>query len=185
MALDEWLKPDVKHVCSGRYAQSWCATARRETVQDRMHRVCDIEGPYETYHRTAFAIHQRVAQSYRKGRVFLAGDSAHINNPLGGMGMNGGIHDAVNLCEKLAAVWRGQADERAFDRYDAQRRPIAVEYVQAASLRNKALLEEKDPAVRNRRLDELARTADDPAKARDFLLGSSMIKALRRAAALG
>ncbi len=156
-----------------------------ETVQDRMHRVCPVEGDYDTCHRTAYAVHQRVAESYHKGRVFLAGDSAHINNPLGGMGMNGGIHDAINLCEKLAAVWRGEADERIFERYHAQRRPIAVEYVQATTLRNKALLEEKDPAVRTKRLDDLSRTAEDPVKARDFLLGSSMIKALERAAALG
>lgn len=156
-----------------------------ETVQNRMHRVCPIEGAYETYHRTAYAVHQRVAETYRQGRVFLAGDSAHINNPLGGMGMNGGIHDAINLCEKLIAVWQGEADEGEFARYDAQRRPIAVEYVQATTLRNKALLEEKDSAVRNQRLDDLARTAEDPVTARQFLLQSSMIKALERASALG
>ena len=155
------------------------------TVQERMHRVCPIAGDYRTHHRTAYAVHQRVAARYCEGRVFLAGDSAHINNPLGGMGMNGGIHDAVNLCEKLAAVWRGEADESAFARYDAQRRPIAVEYVQAATLRNKALLEERDPAVRERRLDDLARTAEDPAQARAFLRRSSMIEALERAEALG
>ena len=156
-----------------------------ETVQARMHAVCPKDGPYETYHRTAYAVHQRVAETYRKGRIFLAGDSAHINNPLGGMGMNGGIHDAVNLCGKIVRVWRGEADETAFDLYDAQRRPIAVEYVQAATLRNKALLEEKDPAVREQRLDDLSRQAGDPVKAREFLLRSSMIAALRRAEAVG
>ena len=156
-----------------------------EVVQARMHAVCPRDGAYETYHRTAYAVHQRVAETYRAGRIFLAGDSAHINNPLGGMGMNGGIHDAVNLCAKIVAVWRGEADETLFDLYDAQRRPIAVEYVQAATLRNKALLEEKDPAVREKRLDDLARQADDPAKAHEFLLRSSMIAALRKAEAVG
>ena len=156
-----------------------------ETVQTRMHAVCPKDGAYETYHRTAYAVHQRVAETYRKGRIFLAGDSAHINNPLGGMGMNGGIHDAVNLCGKIVSVWRGEGDEALFDLYDAQRRPIAVEYVQAATLRNKALLEEKDPGVREARLDELARQADDPVRAREFLLRSSMIAALRRAEAVG
>ncbi len=152
-----------------------------ETVQERMQRVCPIDGEYETRHRTAYGVHQRVAAAYRKGRVFLAGDAAHINNPLGGMGMNGGIHDAVNLSEKLVAVWRGEADERALDRYEAQRRPIAVEAIQAATLRNKALLEERDPDVRNARLDALARTAGDPAAARAYLLRSSMIETLARA----
>jgi len=155
-----------------------------ETVQARMQRVCPKVGRYETHHRTAYAVHQRVADSYRKGRVLLAGDSAHINNPLGGMGMNGGIHDAVNLSEKLVKILRGEADDRELDRYDGQRRPIAVEYVQAATLRNKAMLEERDPAERRKRHDDLARTAGDRAKARDFLLQSSMITALRRAAAL-
>ena len=152
-----------------------------EVVQARMHAVCPKDGAYETYHRTAYAVHQRVAETYRAGRIFLAGDSAHINNPLGGMGMNGGIHDAVNLCAKIVSVWRGEADDGLFDLYDAQRRPIAIEYVQAATLRNKALLEEKDPAVRERRLDDLARQAEDPVKAREFLLRSSMIAALRKA----
>ena len=154
------------------------------TVQARMREVCPKEGEYETCHRTAYAVHQRVAESYRKGRVFLAGDSAHINNPLGGMGMNGGIHDAVNLCEKLAAVWHGRSDEREFDRYDAQRRPIAVEYVQQATMRNKALLEENDAEAREARHGELRRMAADPVRARDYLLQSSMIATLERARGL-
>lgn len=153
-----------------------------ETVQERMHRVCPLDGDYDTFHRTAYAVHQRVADTYRKGRVFLAGDAAHINNPLGGMGMNGGIHDAVNLCERLDAVWHGRAGERDLDRYDAQRRPIAIEYVQLATLRNKALLEEADPDTRRARHDELRRTAADPAAAREYLRRSSMIEALERAA---
>jgi 3-(3-hydroxy-phenyl)propionate hydroxylase len=149
-----------------------------------MQRVCPKDGSYETHHRTAYAVHQRVAETYRKGRILLAGDSAHINNPLGGMGMNGGIHDSVNLAEKLVRVLRGEAADSELDRYDAQRRPIAIEYVQSATLRNKAMLEERDPAARRRRHDELARTAADRAKAREFLLQSSMIKALKRAASL-
>ena len=152
-----------------------------ETVQDRMHQVCEKDGDYDTYHRTAYAVHQRVAETYRKGRVFLAGDSAHINNPLGGMGMNGGIHDAVNLCEKILQVWHGDADDREFDRYDGQRRPIAIDYVQQTTMRNKAMLEETDPAARKVKHDEMRAIAADPAKAREYLLQSSMISALQRA----
>jgi 2-polyprenyl-6-methoxyphenol hydroxylase-like FAD-dependent oxidoreductase len=155
-----------------------------ETVQERMRLVADIGADYPARHRTAYHIHQRVAERYRDGRVFLAGDSAHINNPLGGMGMNGGIHDAVNLCEKIAAVWRGAADDGELDRYDRQRRPIAIEYVQKATLSNKAHLEEKDPEIRRQRYELLRRTVNDHQKAREFLLQSSMIKALERAAAL-
>ena len=156
-----------------------------ESVQQRMQRICPKDGDYDTYHRTAYAVHQRVADTYRKGRIFLAGDSAHINNPLGGMGMNGGIHDAVNLCEKLDGVWHGRTDESELDRYDAQRRPIAIEYVQLAALRNKALLEEADADTRRTKHDELRRTAADPVAARNYLLQSSMIGALARARELG
>ena len=153
-------------------------------LQARMQAICPRDGAYEIRHRTAWAIHQRVAERYREGRILLAGDSAHINNPLGGMGMNGGIHDAVNLCEKLVRVLRGEADNDEFDRYDRQRRPVAIEYVQAATLANKSALEEADPKKRRARQDELRRTADDPAKARDFLLRTSMISALERAASI-
>lgn len=152
-----------------------------ETVQERMHQVCPKTGDYDTFHRTAYSVHQRVAETYRKGRVFLAGDSAHINNPLGGMGMNGGIHDAVNLCEKLIRVWNGEADDRELDRYDAQRRPIAVDYVQKTTIRNKQMLEETDPETRKAKHDEMRAMVADPAKAREYLLSSSMITTLREA----
>lgn len=151
------------------------------TVQDRMHQVCAKDGDYDTYHRTAYAVHQRVAETYRKGRIFLAGDSAHINNPLGGMGMNGGIHDAVNLCEKLARVWHGDADDRELDRYDGQRRPVAIDYVQQTTMRNKAMLEETDPAARKAKHDEMRAMSENPEKAREYLLQSSMITALKSA----
>lgn len=153
-----------------------------ERLQSLLQRICPKQGAYEIRHRTAYPVHQRVAEKYREGRIFLAGDSAHINNPLGGMGMNGGIHDGINLCEKLLAVWRGEAKDGILDLYDRQRRPIAVEYVQKATLGNKANLEETDPEIRRKRQDEMRRTAGDPVKAREFLLQSSMIKALERAA---
>jgi len=152
-----------------------------ETVQDRMHQVCPRTGDYDTYHRTAYSVHQRVAETYRKGRIFLAGDAAHINNPLGGMGMNGGIHDAVNLSEKLVRVWNGEADDRELDRYDAQRRPIAVDYVQKTTIRNKQMLEETDPEIRKAKHDEMRAMVADPVKAREYLLQSSMITTLREA----
>src|SRR5262245_28734971 len=76
---------------------------------------------YEIAHITLYKVHQRVAQTFRQGRVFLCGDAAHINNPLGGMGMNGGIHDAVNLTTRLIEVWRAKTEEAELDRYDKQR----------------------------------------------------------------
>jgi len=68
-------------------------------VQARMQKFFPSSKPYEIVHRNLYVTHQRVAATFRKGRVLLAGDSAHVNNPIGGMGLNGGIQDAANLCE--------------------------------------------------------------------------------------
>jgi len=136
---------------------------------------------YEIAHTTLYKVHQRVAKNFRAGRVFLAGDAAHVNNPLGGMGMNGGIHDAVNLTERLAAVFAGAAAPVELDRYEAQRRAITLEYIEKQSIENKRNLEcaNADFAA------TLERTAADPQRTRDYLLRLAMIASLRRAAALG
>jgi hypothetical protein len=139
---------------------------------------------YATEHRTLYRVHQRVAKRYREGRAFLAGDAAHINNPLGGMGMNGGLHDALSLTEKLVAVHRGETDDASLDRYERQRRPIAIDYINANTARNKKALEERDAEARERNRAEMRRTADDPEAARAFLRKSSMIDALRASAAI-
>jgi 3-(3-hydroxy-phenyl)propionate hydroxylase len=150
-------------------------------TEARLQAVCPKTGGYDTAHRTIYRVHQRVAKRYRAGRVFLAGDAAHVNNPLGGMGMNGGLHDGVNLAAKLVKVLRGEAGERILDLYERQRRPVAIEYINASTARNKQLLEERDPAVRARSQADLRRAAEDPVRARAFLLKTSMIEALRAA----
>ena len=96
---------------------------------------------YEIAHITLYKVHQRVAKTFKLGRAFLIGDAAHINNPLGGMGMNGGIHDAVNLATRLAAVWRGEAAEAELERFDKQRRLVTLEYIQKYTIQNKKNLE--------------------------------------------
>jgi 3-(3-hydroxy-phenyl)propionate hydroxylase len=151
------------------------------STEARLQGVCAQAAAYATAHRTIYRVHQRVAKRYRVGRVFLAGDTAHINNPLGGMGMNGGLHDGGNLAGKLVKVLRGEAGEEILDLYERQRRPIAIDYINANTARNKKLLEECDPAVRAASQDEMRRAAEDPAQARAFLLKTSMIEALRAA----
>jgi 3-(3-hydroxy-phenyl)propionate hydroxylase len=116
--------------------------------------------------------------------VLLAGDAAHVNNPIGGMGLNGGLQDAANLAEKLARVILGGDSERWLDLYDLQRRTVMSEFVQQQSIANKQRLETRDPETRARNLAELTRIAADPARARPFLLRSSMIESQRRAEAL-
>ena len=155
-----------------------------ESLQKRLHGVLPRDEPYDIVHRTLYRIHQRVATTYRMGRICLAGDAAHLNNPLGGMGMNGGIHDAWNLTGKLLSIMKGEDDENVLDRYTRQRKPVALENVQAQAERNRQLLNESDPKVRLERLRGLQETANDPEKACPFLLRSSMIEGLRRADSL-
>jgi 3-(3-hydroxy-phenyl)propionate hydroxylase len=138
---------------------------------------------YEVRHKVIYRVHQRVASEWRVGRVLLAGDAAHLNNPLGAFGLNSGIHDAVNLADKLSRVWRGEGGEELLDLYVRQRRLACVEQVQAMSIRNKRLLEERDPKVQRSRMQELVATAQDRDLARAFLLESSMISGLRNSEA--
>jgi 3-(3-hydroxy-phenyl)propionate hydroxylase len=129
-------------------------------------------------------VHQRVAQKFRVGRAILAGDAAHVNSPIGAMGMNSGIHDAINLADKLIAMARKEADDGVLDRYERQRRHVAIMHTQAQTIRNKRLLTEQDPAVRQRNHDELRRTAEDPNLARKFLLRTALFESLREADAI-
>jgi 3-(3-hydroxy-phenyl)propionate hydroxylase len=155
-----------------------------EGIQRRLQRIHHKPGDYEIPYYALYAVHQRVAETFNKGRVLLAGDCAHVNNPIGGMGMNGGIHDAVNLAEKLGDVWFGRADAGALDRYTRQRRKAQVDYVQAQTIENKRKLEEKDPAVRRQHLDDLRRTSEDVALHKKFLYRSSLIDSLTSANAV-
>jgi len=154
------------------------------SVQARMQKFFPSSKPYEIVHRNLYVTHQRVAETFRKGRVLLAGDSAHINNPIGGMGLNGGIQDAANLAEKLTKVLLDDASDALLDLYSRQRRTVATEFVQEQSIANKKRLEARDEETRRRNLGELREMAADPARARQFLLRTSMIASQQRVAAM-
>lgn len=134
--------------------------------------------PYEVTHRTAYRVHERVASTYTKGRMVIAGDAAHVNNPLGGMGLNGGIHDAFNLAGKLIEVIRG-APLDTLEHYSRQRRKVALDVVQQTTLRNRAILNTRDPEARRSYYDELRRIAENPDTHRKYLMRTSMIQSLR------
>jgi 3-(3-hydroxy-phenyl)propionate hydroxylase len=134
--------------------------------------------PFEVMHRTAYRVHERVASTYVKGRVLIAGDAAHVNNPLGGMGLNGGIHDAFNLAEKLVAVLRGAPIE-SLERYSRQRRKVALDVVQQTTVRNRAILNTRETEARRAYYDDLRRTVDNPEKHRNYVMRTSMIASLR------
>lgn len=151
-------------------------------VQQRLQRFFPKTGPYQVVHRNLYKVHQRVAETFRKGRVLLAGDAAHVNNPIGGLGLNCGIHDAVELAERLARYCGTEASDDQLDLYDRRRRPINIEFVQSQTIANKKRLEEKDPAVRAANFADLRATAADPARRRAFLLRTSLIESVRKAA---
>jgi len=151
-------------------------------VQGRLQRFFPKPKPYEVVHRNLYKAHQRVAATFRKGRVLLAGDAAHVNNPIGGLGLNCGIHDGVELAERLARFRDGQGGEEELDLYDRRRRPLNIEFVQSQTVNNKKRLEEKDPAVRAANFEQLRATAADPARHRQFLLRTSLIESVRKAA---
>ena len=112
--------------------------------------------------------------------MLLAGDAAHLNNPLGGMGMNGGIHDAFSLAEKLAAVIRVEKPVQELERYERQRRPVALEYVNTITIANKRNLEMRDAEEQRRWRVELERAKADRAAERELMLKISMIASLRK-----
>ncbi len=158
------------------------AATSQVRIEARLQRFMPKSGSYEVEYVNVYSVSQRVAATLRKGRVLLAGDSAHVNNPIGGMGMNGGIHDAVNLTQKLGRVMRAEAGDDLLDLYDRQRRKAAVEYTQAQTIANKRLLEERDPAIRATKLDELRRTAENRETAKAYMRRAALLDSLRTAA---
>jgi len=153
----------------------------REFAQSLMAGVLPGISNYPIDHITLYKVHQRVAKTFRQGRAFLIGDAAHINNPLGGMGMNSGIHDAINLAGRLTAVWHDKAPDTELDRFDKQRRLVTLEYVQNYTIQNKKNLESSGDEFRQ----SLQAITADPMRTREYLLRVSMIASLRRAEELG
>ena len=134
--------------------------------------------------KRAYRVHQRIVPTYRVGRVALAGDAAHLNSPAGGMGLNGGIHDAFELVEAIADILLKKQPLKRLDLYDRRRRPIARDQILAQADRNRARMREKDPEKRRELLSELQSITADRSRLRTHLLTSSMISGLRQAAAI-
>jgi|SRR5579864_1689216 len=159
-------------------------TLSEKMVERRMQNFLPRKEPYPIKYKSIYKVHQRVAKDFRSGRVLLAGDAAHLNNPMGAFGLNGGIHDSFNLTGKLARVCRGEADAALLDLYVRQRRVVNLEYVQEYSIKNLKRLNEKSPEQRQKNFDELRRQAATRESRREFLLVSSMIASVKRAEAI-
>ena len=153
-------------------------------TEARLQKFFPKSGRYEILHRNIYNVHQRVAASFQKGKILLAGDSAHVNNPIGGLGLNCGIHDAVQLARLLSSVLLGERPESDLLQYDAIRRPMNIEYVQQQTIANKKRLEEKDPATREANFETLRKTSKDPASHRAFLMRTSLLDNVRKQTAL-
>lgn len=157
-------------------ATSW------DYVQAALRSIVTSVHEFEIGHITLYRVHQRVARTFRSHRTLLAGDAAHINNPLGGMGMNGGIHDAVNLAGRLTQVWRGAAPPTELDRYVRQRRGVTIDYVEKATVENKRNLEARDSHDQKQFREKMRRILADPAETRAYVMKLSMMASVQRAA---
>ena len=142
------------------------------------------DAPYEVLEKRPYRVHQRIVPAYVKGRLALAGDAAHVNSPAGGMGLNGGIHDAFALAEALHGILAKGRPLADLERYDRQRRPVAAQQILAQADRNRSMMREKDPALRLQHLARMQAITADRDAMRAHLLKSSMIEGLRLAAAI-
>ncbi len=152
-----------------------------KSLQARLQHFWPKDEPYEIRYRGYYKFHQRVAANFRNGRMFLAGDAAHVNNPAGGLGLNSGVHDGMELAELLDMMQTGRAGEEILGRYDRRRRPLNVAYVQQQTVTNKRRLEERDPVIRKQALDELRDICNDPVRHKQFLMRASLIASVHDA----
>jgi 3-(3-hydroxy-phenyl)propionate hydroxylase len=144
-------------------------------------RLIGIGEEVETYHRTIYNVHQRVAEKFNHGRVLLVGDAAHLNNPLGGFGMNSGIHDAECLGRALVSILKEGADaEPLLEAFDAERRAITHEFIQRQTIRNKKMLETNSAKAQKGYAAELKAILADDRRRREFLLNQSMLNNVTR-----
>jgi len=157
------------------------AAAERERVREWLAYIHPAARDAELSNVSPYRVHERCIDRFRVGRVLLAGDAAHLNPPSGGMGMNGGIHDAMNLSEKLLRVIAGDADDSLLDRYDRQRRKIVAGRIIPQASANRARMSTTGRAQQLDSLKQHRAIASDERSLREFLLQTAMIAGLREA----
>jgi len=149
--------------------------AIQKTMQEALH----TTDTFPVVENTLYRIHQRVAEKFYKGRAIILGDAAHLNSPMGGLGLNSGIHDAVDLSKRLIRILNGAAAVPELDTYSEVRQRVAVQYVKSISEKNTQVVKEKDPEYRLQLQREMAAQANDPVRAKEWLLRSAMIASVR------
>lgn len=148
---------------------------REENLRGRIHTFFGSVPPFTIKTIQLYRVHQRVADTFRVGRVVLLGDAAHNNNPSGGMGMNSGIHDAAALTSALVRIQVGEPDT-VLDQYAQARRRYAIESVQLYSDQQYKNMVMNSEEARQKRNESLRNAAADPAQARAYLLRAAMLE---------
>jgi 3-(3-hydroxy-phenyl)propionate hydroxylase len=151
-----------------------------EALQRELQAIARLPGDYPILDSQLYGVHQRVASAFRVGAVALIGDAAHINSPLGGVGLNSGIHDALDLTERIVRIREGADPDAELDTFAAVRRRVAMEYIRADTHRNTERMKETDPAQRAHNQAELRATAADPERARSWMRRSSLLESVQR-----
>lgn len=155
-----------------------------EALNASMQDIVERPVAYEIIESRPYRVHMRIVPQYRVGKIMLAGDAAHVNSPSGGMGLNGGIHDAFEVSTALGEILSGRAGEEQLDLYDRRRRPIARDEILAQADKNRARMRERDPERRKEMLAQLQTITADRALMYNHLYKSSMLAGLKRAAAV-
>ena len=151
-------------------------------VRNIFKRALNSDDRIETIHRTIYRVHQRVVDTMRSGRVILAGDSAHLNNPLGGFGMNGGLHDAWNLAKQLDEIINHNKNEELLDLYDRQRRTVMNEFIQKQTIRNKKMIEETGDDKYSSEWNRMRNIHQNDTERREYMFRQTMAQSLLREA---
>jgi 3-(3-hydroxy-phenyl)propionate hydroxylase len=155
-----------------------------EAVEASLQQVVSKTVAYDVIEKRPYRVHQRIVDNYVHHRVVLVGDAAHLNSPSGGMGLNGGIHDAFELSAALSDIFGNGAGLDRLSLYDRRRRPIARDQILAQADANRARMREKSPEKRREILAGLQKITGDRAALHAHLLKSSMIEGLRMSAAI-
>ncbi|WP_046470070.1 FAD-dependent oxidoreductase [Allosalinactinospora lopnorensis] len=160
--------------------QSAEEATRPDRLQEQLQGLAPYPGGYPIVDHQIYRVHQRVASTFRRGNVALIGDAAHINSPMGGVGLNSGIHDAVDIARRVVRIRAGDDPEAELDAFAGIRRQVAVEYVQADTQRNTERLKETDERRRRAMHDEMRSIAADPDRSRDYMRRVSLLESVRR-----
>lgn len=135
-------------------------------------------GDVETTHRTIYKVHQRVAQQFVKGRMMIVGDAAHLNNPLGGFGMNSGIHDGFNVADKLWKILRKGAGHEQLALFERQRQAVTRAFIQSQTIENMQNMGMAEGAILDAKRAKMRSIHADPAARRKYLLRQAMFESL-------